>query len=283
LFTEPLRELFQWWSQFKLQAQKASVRLRVDEQGHWGVWLDMANVDVRDLLQQDALLSEWVAKAHIEIGQRHKVLRKIATAWKLADPELRSWFHTVDGNGNKFNLYGSVGSFTQVGRAVNAILVQRSLELLGPASERTILELGAGSGNFTLAFAAEGFRVKAFEQSAGALEALKKSLQEYPPLATRVECHAGNFQKVNWGEMSKEDTILFLDPPRSGVGANLLEQVRAGHFSTIVYVACGVEAWVSDGHLLKASGYQLEKLEWVDQFPNTPLYEILSAWSLKPS
>lgn len=278
LFSEPLQKLFIWWSQFHLKAPKASVRLRVDSEGRWGVWLDMANIEVKDLLQEDELLSQWVTKAQIEIGQRFKVLKKIGAQWKLADPELRPWFVTCDSRGNKFNLYGSIGSFTQVGRAINQKLVSNTLRKAESGTYRKVIELGAGSGNFTLGFASEGFDVVAVEQSSDALSGLQRALQDHPHLIPLIQSHIGNFQTLNWGEWAKEECLLFLDPPRSGVGVNLLKQVPQGNFPAIIYVTCGVDSWFRDGQMLNDMGYQLSSLEWVDQFPNTSLYEVISYW-----
>ncbi len=278
LFSEPLQKLFAWWSQFRLKAPKASVRLRVDAQGQWGVWLDMANIEVKDLLQEDEILSTWVSRAHIEIGQRFKVLKKIGSRWKLTEAELKPWFETYDTKGACFSLYGSIGSFTQVGRAINQKLVIGSLQKAESFPYRQVIELGAGSGNFTLGFASLGFEVVAVEQSAEALAALQRALQEFPALSSRIVCRVGNFQTLNWGEWVQGESLLFLDPPRSGVGENLMKQIPQGNFPAIVYVACSVESWFRDSQILVAMGYQLNSLEWVDQFPNTSLCEVISSW-----
>ena len=136
LFSKPLQELFEWWSQFTLLAPKASVRLRVNIHGQWGVWLDLANIEVKRLLEQNELLSEWVSRAHVEIGQRFKVLKKIDLKWKLVDPVLKSWFSTIDSSGNIYSTFGSIGVFTQVGNSINQILVTRTLELIKNYSQK---------------------------------------------------------------------------------------------------------------------------------------------------
>lgn len=283
LFSEELQSLFQWWRQFKLKAPKASVRLRVAENGEWGVWLDMPNVEIKDLLEEDDLLTEWVAKAHVEIGQRFKVLKKINEHWKLTDPIRKPWFSTTTLDDTKIDLLTSIGSFTQVGRQVNKKLVKLVVSLAKNHSNLPVIELGAGSGNFTLAFAAEGFMVIALEQSEEALEGLKQSLQNLPALASKIHFQIGNFQKYAWGDWAKEPSILLLDPPRSGIGESLIKQIPLGQYPVIVYVACGVEAWRKDGERLRQLNYELKHLDWVDQFPNTTHYEIVSVWSLVKS
>lgn len=279
LFTKYLQKLFDWWSRQSLKASKASVRLRVDAESRWGVWLDMANIDIKDLLEEDGLLTEWVSRAHVEIGQRYKVLEKLGGKWKLVDPVLRPWFTTTNlTGGHTIPLYGSIGSFTQVGMAINHKLVQTVLARATEQSCRRVVELGAGSGNFTLALAAEKFQVIALEQNAWALKGLERSIHGDPCLQSQVELVRGDFQRINWGQWTTEPSLLLLDPPRSGIGENLLRQIPTADFPTIGYVACGLNSWFSDGQRLRELGYQLSSLEWVDQFPQTPLFEIVSFW-----
>jgi 23S rRNA (uracil1939-C5)-methyltransferase len=278
LFSEPLQQLFTWWSSFQLDAPKTSVRLRISPEGRWGVWLDMANVEVKNLLSQDVLLTQWVEKAHIEIGQRFKVLKKVNGEWKLRDPELRPWFSTTDLYGRSLSVYGSIGSFSQAGFAINKKLVERVLQMVCAQPQQQVIELGAGAGNFTLGMAAEGKTVVALEQSSESLQGLERALQDYPHLRSKIRYEVGNFQKLDWGDWSIEESILFLDPPRSGIGENLIRQIPRGNFPVIAYVACGIESWYSDGKMLRDLGYQLVQLEWVDQFPNTPHLEVISLW-----
>lgn len=278
LFSESLNELYHWWARQSLEAEKASVRLRVSPDGRWGVWLDMANIDIKGLLSNGAILELWSQEAHIEIGQRHKVLKKVNSQWKLGASELYPWFQTSDLHGNKYHLFGSVASFSQVGFRINEILVHRVLAAVGDLAPESVIELGCGNGNFTLPLASHNFRVTALEQSEEAVLGLRKALEVYPAMAANVDVRIGNFRTFNWGPWIDKKSLLLLDPPRSGVGDNLLRQLSQVDVPFVVYVACGVEAWVQDAARLRELKYDLISLEWVDQFPNTLHFELISIW-----
>jgi 23S rRNA (uracil1939-C5)-methyltransferase len=284
LFSAELKELFQWWKQFALKASKASVRLRVSPNGAWGIWLDMANLDIKELLTESELLDQWTSRAHIEIGQKFKVLRYDvdSQSWKLKDPERQQWFSTFDLQGNEYPIFGHVGSFTQVGFALNQRMVSEVMKFVGREiqSMAGIIEIGSGSGNFTCGLLSTGVAVKAIEQSEEAMEGLLDMVSLNPEWQARLVPIVGDFNQIAWAEDVSEPHLLFFDPPRSGLGESLVQQIPLGHFPVIVYVSCGLESWQRDGENLRQLGYTLTDLEWVDQFPNTPHYEIISVWKI---
>ncbi len=62
---------------------------------------------------------------------------------------------------------------------------------------------------------------------------------------------------------------VILDPPRSGAGAAVIEELRRIGPAQIIYVACDPVAFARDVRLLEQSGYALSALRAFDLFPNT--------------
>lgn len=75
----------------------------------------------------------------------------------------------------------------------------------------------------------------------------------------------------------KEDypapTMLFIDPPRSGLDPQALLEVIALESKKIVYISCNPETQARDVLLLKEAGYAVLTIQPVDQFPHTPHIE----------
>jgi 23S rRNA (uracil1939-C5)-methyltransferase len=138
-----------------------------------------------------------------------------------------------------------------------------------------VIELFAGSGNFTKVFVEHGFKtIYSAELDQHAVQKLKNENGKF------VQGFAVDlFKPEQWEHMPMEvrsAELLFLDPPREGF--KLLEKY-VGHFPKlrkIIYVSCEPYQWSGDIKNLVTKGWTLEEAQPVDQFPQTPHVELLS-------
>jgi tRNA (uracil-5-)-methyltransferase len=65
---------------------------------------------------------------------------------------------------------------------------------------------------------------------------------------------------------------ILLDPPRSGLTNDVIELAKT--FDNILYISCNVDSFVRDMKLL--NGFEISKLQFFDQFVNTPHIELAS-------
>lgn len=267
--------------------QKGSLRLRIGPQGQKGLWLDFANVDIKHLLEEKNLLQELLSKAVVEIGQRRKILNRVGDTLKLRDPEPQVWFQSRIA-GEPVDLYCSVGSFTQTGFKANEALTSLIEEWLDQVGAKHILEFGSGIGNLSFPALGKNRFLTACEIDKGALAGFQKSLEMvsqrpgFRDLRERVRVLQGDFQNRNPQDFGRYDTVL-VNPPRSGLKeflTPLMEIAKKPKY--FLYMSCFPESFTEDGQRLVAAGYQLQKLQIVDQFPQTKHYEILSLWEIKP-
>ena len=71
-----------------------------------------------------------------------------------------------------------------------------------------------------------------------------------------------------------KNTVVFVDPPRSGLGKECLKILCEYDFSKIIYISCNPETQLQDLKALQnLKGYSIESLSPVDQFPYTPHLE----------
>ena len=69
-------------------------------------------------------------------------------------------------------------------------------------------------------------------------------------------------------ELPNPDKII-IDPPRSGMHRNTVDDVVKLQPESIVYVSCNPATQVRDIKLLIRGGYKLIKMKPVDMFPHT--------------
>lgn len=269
-------KLSQWFEIFRSKKppiRRGSVRLRVSPSGQRGVWLDFANVDVKNLFEERTYLKWLSENAIVEIGQRRKRLHWVEGVPKLKDPELFPWFETYSADGKRIPLYGTIGGFTQSGFAGNRALVNEVLRQATQANANEWTELFAGSGNFSLALAGSGLSVHAYEFDRLAIEAFERSKDE-----SGLNVSVTRADLYNQGALENTKGGWLIDPPRSGLGRTI-EAIDVHKPQMLIYVSCWTESFLADAKKLKALGYGLVEIAAVDQFVNSPHVEWVGRFS----
>ncbi len=151
--------------------------------------------------------------------------------------------------------------------------LSRHLQLL--PSHLPVLELFAGSGNFTDVIAAAGFvSITAVEAVTEAVAALtSRGLAGVTPVVCDL------FNEVAFAELIKRQQaaeILVLDPPRDGLKCRNGLFDRRSRISEVFYISCDLATFTRDLRDFLAAGYRLEELQPIDVFPQTPHVELLA-------
>lgn len=166
--------------------------------------------------------------------------------------------------------------FTQVNFELNALLVDRVIELLAPGDADTVLDLFCGLGNFTLPIARYAKQVTGLEGS------------EDLVLRARRNAHNNNLTNVDFSacNLSEPDAGAFvsgcaynkvlLDPPRTGA-REIIEQLDLERVERLVYVSCNPATLARDaGILANQAGLSLKAAGVMDMFPHTSHVESIA-------
>lgn len=196
-----------------------------------------------------------LAGADIWLGEAKKPAR-------IGDPS--GW--TVGGDGEPLMIPS--GGFAQAQPEMSRLLVERAVALLEPEAA-DIVELFAGSGNFTVALARLAKSVTAVEAEAEAVEAARANLRARELSARVVHEDADAF------EIPRKARHILLDPPRAGApGAS--RNIAESRARRVVYVSCDPGTLARDLSTLKEGGFALEAVETFEMFPHTSHIETLA-------
>jgi 23S rRNA (uracil1939-C5)-methyltransferase len=171
--------------------------------------------------------------------------------------DAREWSTALDGS----PLEGTVGGFSQAHALINRALVSHVAELAQTRDQR-VLELYAGSGNFTVALAPGAASYVAVEQAPEAVAALRQNLAARALGVKVVEGDAA--QKLAGGPVD----VVVLDPPRTGA-PGVLTALLARKPRRIVYVSCDPATLARDLSELLPRGYALRSATAFEMFPQT--------------
>lgn len=167
--------------------------------------------------------------------------------------------------------------FVQVNQVVNDQMVQATIEALALDKTDHVLDLFAGSGNFTLPIARRCSQVLAVEGVASVVE--KAAYRAKQQLFDNIEWLAGDLAS---SELLHSITDfgankMVLDPARAGAGFILI-QCDLSAITHLVYISCNPQTWLSDAKILHDKGFVLRRVQLLDMFRATHHTELFSLW-----
>ncbi len=149
--------------------------------------------------------------------------------------------------------------------------IQNSLQ---GSQHKRMLDLFCGSGFFSVLFGEFFEEIYGYDIVPSSIQkALDRCIQEYPNKKVHFQVLdlLATKESTLFFEETK-DTILFLDPPRNGLGVGLAKKIGEGRFSSIFYVSCNPESQRNDLEVLKEN-FKISRGLITDPYPHTPHLE----------
>lgn len=154
------------------------------------------------------------------------------------------------------------GGFLQATREGEAALTAAVREAVGPA--RTIMDLYAGSGTFTLPLA-EGAEMTAFEGDMESVSALDQAWRATEGLHTvRAERRNLVQRPLLPAEFKGIDAVV-IDPPRAGARVQF-DNIAKSDVARVASVSCNPATFARDARILIDGGFSLDWIQPIDQF-----------------
>jgi len=168
----------------------------------------------------------------------------------------------------------SPASFFQAHAELTSALVDLVLRAAQPQPGQTAFDLYAGVGLFSAFLAERGLRLLAVEHSASACEDFAFNLEPFE----NVDLYQASVEQA-LASLNAQADVVIVDPPRAGLGREVVEALLIHAPPRLVYVSCDPSTLARDGKQLSASGYHLETVTPIDLFPQTFHIETVSVWS----
>ena len=173
-----------------------------------------------------------------------------------------------DLNGLQYTV--SPRTFFQAHWGLNRRVVDFVVQRLSPLNNKSVLDLYAGAGNFSLPIAALADEVVAVEENPFAVEDGIRNLA----LNNIKNCRFVMMPAEKY-KIKKKFDILILDPPRPGLTADVTNKILANPAGSIVYISCNPATLARDLKKLQDK-YDIRSVCQIDFFPNTFHVETVS-------
>ena len=172
----------------------------------------------------------------------------------------------------------SPASFYQVNPVQMKILYDTALSYAGLTGEEVVWDLYCGIGTISLFLARHAKRVYGVEIVPDAVaDARANAKANHIDNAFFYEGAAENVVPRLLAEDSEglmRPDVVVVDPPRKGCDRALLETIVSMSPARIVYVSCDPATLARDMRILCDSGYKAERVQPVDQFPESVHVEV---------
>ena len=169
----------------------------------------------------------------------------------------------------EFGVAASSSRFAQASRSGNIALCEEVAAAVGELAGKRVLELYAGSGNFTrlLAEAAQVVAVEHSPPPASGLPADVGANTEWQEAEVLEACDALRAASASFD-------LVLLDPPRTGA-RDVLDAIVALGPERIVYVSCDVATLARDIEQLHEQGYTATCAQPINMMPQTSQVELV--------
>lgn len=167
------------------------------------------------------------------------------------------------------------GAFFQVNSGAGALLIETVRAWLRELQPQALVDLFCGVGVFALAAAQDGVRtVRGADSDAAAIDAARQNAKALGASAALFACaSAAESVRPALQGLDPAQTVLLVDPPRTGLSADLIADVATATPAHLLYVSCAADTLARDLVPLAAAGYRVRRAQLVDMFPRTPYFE----------
>lgn len=182
-----------------------------------------------------------------------------------------------------YQMFGSTrvvppaGAFLQATKEGEKSLISAVLETVSDA--KSVLDLFSGCGTFTLPIAANA-EVHAVEGDAAMLKALDQGWRQASGLKRVTTEERDLFRRPLLPDEIKRFDAVVIDPPRAGA-AQQIKELAAAKPHKIATVSCNPVTFAQDAKTLIGAGYELGRIEVIDQFRWSTHVELATSFTLK--
>ena len=225
--------------------------------------------------EDDVLMKGYTSEMLKSIPQITTVINNINT--KKASVAIGDYEKIYHGEGFIYDKIGnydfriSSNSFFQTNTLQAENLFKTAMEFAELKGDEIIYDLYSGAGTIAIFVSGKAKKVIGFESIRSAIrDAAENAILNQ---VENVQFAEANLYKsflpiIQQNNLPKPDVVV-IDPPRSGMHKNTVDDVIQLNPQKIVYVSCNPATQARDIMLMVEAGYKLRKMKPVDMFPHT--------------
>ncbi|MEA1929107.1 MAG: methyltransferase domain-containing protein, partial [Candidatus Auribacterota bacterium] len=172
-------------------------------------------------------------------------------------------------------------SFFQINIPIADALTAKVMEIIEKTQPAAVIDLYCGVGLFALAAGKAGVpAVLGIDRNKTAVRDARKNARNLDLPGVRFEMmNARDGLEFALPPVKPEETVLIVDPPRAGLGRDLISLITRYKPGTIIYISCAPDTLARDISRLANAEYRIESTQIFDMFPRTPYFESITIFT----
>lgn len=225
--------------------------------------------------ENDELMHEYRDVLLKDIPEITTIVNNISK--KKAAIAVGDYEKVIHGSGFIYDIIGaykfrvSANSFFQTNTLQAENLYQTALDFAELTGNEIVYDLYSGAGTIAIYVSDKAKRIFGFESVESAIDDAKINAELNN--ISNVKFFNADLYKSFLPIVEKNQlpnpAVIIIDPPRSGMHENTVNDVITLSPQKIVYVSCNPTTQVRDIKLMVNAGYKLERIRPVDMFPHT--------------
>jgi 23S rRNA (uracil1939-C5)-methyltransferase len=177
------------------------------------------------------------------------------------------------------SFYHTGGAFLQVNPAQTEYLYQAALAFAALDKTEIAIDLYCGIGTISLLMARQAQKVIGIEEFAPAIAQAELNAEKNG--IKNADFIAGKAEQIlpQLAQNGLQPQVIMLDPPRAGCHSLVISTIAEMKAERIVYVSCDPGTLARDLRQFAQFGYELQKVQPVDMFPQTAHVECVTLMS----
>lgn len=169
--------------------------------------------------------------------------------------------------GNRFAI--SARSFYQVNTQMAEKLYQVAIDMVKVTADDVVIDAYSGIGTIGLSFAKKVKAVYGVEVIPEAVANSQKNAELNGITNATYVCDQAETAMLRWSQEGIKPTVIVVDPPRKGLTESFIKISATMKSDKIIYISCNSATMARDIKRYQKLGYQLQKVQPVDLFPQT--------------
>ncbi len=174
-------------------------------------------------------------------------------------------------------------SFYQVNSIQAEILYQTAIDFAELKATDVVIDAYSGIGTIALSLADKVKQVYGIESIKDAVIDAKANAALNNIENVKFKVGKAEILLKEWADEEMHCDVLVVDPPRKGLAKFFIDAVLEMKPKKMIYISCNPATFARDLRLLADGGYNIEKIQPVDMFPQTTHVESIILLQMKNS